>query len=63
AYSARLARKKQIVVFNKIDVPESAADIKKFRSEFPALSCVRISAAAAQNLDELKNKLCEAVHG
>ena len=31
AYSARLARKKQLVVFNKIDIPESVANIARFK--------------------------------
>jgi GTP-binding protein len=57
AYSARLAKKKQIVVFNKIDIPESAENIQKFKAQFPALETLSISAAAAQNLDGLKETL------
>ncbi|MDR2431564.1 MAG: GTPase ObgE [Candidatus Margulisbacteria bacterium] len=57
AYSAKLARKKQLVVFNKIDIPQSAENIANFRQEFPELETLSISAAAARNLDGLKNKL------
>ena len=61
AYSARLARKKQIVVFNKIDIPESAKNIARFKQKFPQIETLGISAAAAQNLDRLREILYKAL--
>ncbi|GBR77167.1 GTP-binding protein Obg [Candidatus Termititenax persephonae] len=63
AYSAKLARKKQLVVFNKIDVPESAENIARFKQEFPQIETLSISAAARQNLDGLPEKLYKAIYG
>jgi len=57
AYSARLAKKKQLIVFNKIDLPESAEHIAVFKKKFPRLKTVSISAAAKQNLEELTKKI------
>lgn len=62
AYSARLAKKKQIIVFNKIDVPESADYIELFKMEFPDLTTLSISAVAGQGLDELKEKLYKLLY-
>lgn len=57
AYSARLAKKRQVIVFNKIDVPESEEYIKLFKRKFSKLETISISAAAKQNLEELVEKL------
>ncbi|MDR1452998.1 MAG: GTPase ObgE [Candidatus Margulisbacteria bacterium] len=63
AYSAKLARKKQLVVFNKIDIPESAENIARFKQKFPQLETLSISAAAAQNLDGLRETLFVQLKG
>ncbi|MDR1323350.1 MAG: GTPase ObgE [Candidatus Margulisbacteria bacterium] len=62
AYSTKLARKKQIVVFNKIDLPESTENIARFKQEFPQIATLSISAAAAQNLDGLKEMLYKVLY-
>lgn len=63
-FNPELARRPQLVVLNKIDLPFTASQEERLRAYFVdelGLPFVAISAAAHQNLDELRNRLGEAV--
>ncbi len=52
-YSADLARKPQLVVVNKIDLPEARKNADVFAAGFPGGNCLRISAATGEGVDQL----------
>lgn len=52
-YSADLARKPQLVVVNKIDLPEARNNADLFAAAFPGRACLRISAATGEGVDRL----------
>jgi GTP-binding protein len=56
-YSAALAQKPQLVVLNKLDVPEAEDLARRFCQALPDSPVIRISAAARQGLDNLKSSL------
>lgn len=54
-YSEKLSDKKQIIVLNKMDLPESQENAKRLRKEFEgSYEILEVSAATNQGLDELK---------
>ncbi|MDF2677096.1 MAG: obgE [Bacillota bacterium] len=54
-YSDKLSNKKQIIVLNKIDLPESLENVERVKAEFGEdYQILEVSAATAQGLDELK---------
>lgn len=57
AYSEKLARKKSIVIANKMDLESSKENLKQFKKEFPNIEILETSAITHQGLSELKNKL------
>jgi GTP-binding protein len=59
AYSKKLAKKTQLLVLNKTDVPESAENIKQFLKQAGKVPHVAISAAAHQNIEELKQEIAK----
>ena len=61
-YSPILAAKPRLVVANKMDLPESAANLSKFREKVPAL-VVPISCYSREGLDQLKSTLWKFVKG
>ncbi len=56
-YSAALAKKPQLVVLNKLDVPGAEELAQRFCQALPDVPVTRISAAARQGLDNLKSSL------
>lgn len=52
-YNSKLASKKQIVIANKMDLPEANDNLKKFTKEFPNLEVFKISAINNQGIEEL----------
>ncbi len=56
-YSAKLAAKKQIIVLNKIDVPESAEYIKKIKKELKKKNIFEISAVTGAGKDQLLQEI------
>ena len=62
AYSPKLAKKEQIVVLNKTDVPESADFIKEFKKQTKIRKLIEVSAATGQGIDKLKEKIWELCH-
>jgi len=56
-YGQNLAGKPQVVVLNKMDVPEAAGLAEAFIKAARPKTCFKISAAAKTGLDDLKNYL------
>jgi len=56
-HSKKLSEKPQIVVLNKMDLPESEVAAKQFIAEAKGLSVLTISAATGQGVDTLKAKI------
>ncbi|CAB5087298.1 GTP-binding protein Obg [Olavius algarvensis associated proteobacterium Delta 3] len=61
AYSDALARKPQIVVLNKIDVPEAAPAADAFTTALGKLRVLRISAATRSGMDQLMGEILRAL--
>lgn len=61
SYSEKLADKKQILVANKMDVPEARENLKKFRKAVKE-EIFPISAATGEGVPELLNKLKQEFH-
>lgn len=56
-YGKTLTEKPQVVVLNKMDIPEASALADVFERTIQPAACFRISAAACQGLEDLKNHL------
>lgn len=56
SYSQVLAKKSQIVVANKIDLPEARENLKTFKKKIK-VEVLPISAATGEGLDELRDRL------
>lgn len=52
-YNEKLFNKEEIVVANKMDLPESLENLKKFKNEYPDLLVYEISAVTHQGVKEL----------
>lgn len=52
-YSNKLANKKQIVIANKMDLPSAKENIEKFKSEYPELEVLEISAINNVGVEDL----------
>jgi len=61
AYSAKLARRKQLIVANKMDLPDSAENFVKLKEyvEAKGYEIMPASAATGEGLQELMWKACE----
>ena len=53
AYSDELANKKEIIVANKMDLPNSKENLKNFKKKYPDKEIFLVSAVTKQGLDEL----------
>jgi GTP-binding protein len=60
-YDEDLAKFPWIVVANKMDLPEAAANLENFQSRFPKTTIIPISADKGEGLEELKRELDERV--
>ena len=58
-YDEKLLLRPQIVVANKMDMPNSKDNLEKFKKAYPDLEVVPISAYTHENLDELLYKTCD----
>lgn len=59
-YSEKLTGKEQIIVLNKLDLPEAQENLKKIKAEFSKdYEIIEISAATGEGLDLLKKKAYE----
>lgn len=52
-YNIKLEERPQIVAANKMDLPEAAENLERFRREFPDIPVYSISAATSQGVKEL----------
>ena len=60
SYSDKLSEKQQIIVLNKMDLPEALNNIEKIKREFSdKYEIIQVSAATGQGLDLLKKRAYE----
>ena len=52
-YSGKLARKPEIVIANKMDLPDAEENLKRFKKEFPDKEIIAISAADRSGIDNM----------
>ncbi len=60
-YDKKLLEKPRLVVSNKMDVPESAANLKKFKTRYKTADIVEISCLTGVGIDKLKKELLKRV--
>jgi GTP-binding protein len=58
-YSQKLTEKKQIIVLNKLDLPQAQENLERIRKEFSDYEIIEVSAATGEGLDALKKKAYE----
>jgi GTPase len=60
-YDKKLLEKPRLVVANKMDVPEAAAHLAKFKRRYKSADVLEISCLTGQGLDKLKKELLKRV--
>ena len=60
-FDPMLLKRPQIVCANKMDMPESAENLKKFKEKLGDIQIVEISAYTRSNIDELLYKVADAL--
>jgi len=60
-YDPTLSARKWFVIANKMDLSAAAENLKGLRKRFPKMDIVPISAAKGEGIEELKNKLLQAL--
>ncbi len=58
-YSQKLTEKKQIIVLNKLDLPQAQENLERIRKEFSDYEIIEVSAATGEGLDALKKRAYE----
>lgn len=58
-YDEKLARKPELIIANKMDLPDFEVNLEKFKKEFPNLEVVCVSAMEQKGLDEMIYKLAD----
>ena len=58
-YSDKLARKPELVVANKMDLPDAQANLDRFKKEYPEVKVVEVSAMENYGLEEMIVKLAD----
>lgn len=59
-YSEKLSEKEQIIVLNKLDLPQSQENLEKIKNEFSKdYEIIEVSAATGEGLDALKKRAYE----
>ena len=58
-YSDKLARKPELVVANKMDLPDAQANLDRFKKEYPNVKVVEVSAMENYGLEEMIIKLAD----
>lgn len=61
SYSDKLAKKTEIIVANKMDLPNSKDNLELFKNEFPDLTVIPISAVTKENINTLLYKIKETL--
>ena len=60
-YDKKLLEKPRIVVANKMDLPEAAAHLVKFKRKYPTVDVLEISCISGAGLEKLKKELLKRV--
>lgn len=60
-YSEKLAKKKNIIIANKMDMIEAKENLKSFKEKFKNVEIIETSAITHLGINELKNKLRELI--
>jgi GTP-binding protein len=60
-YNLRLTERRQVVVANKMDIPDAAEHLEAFKEAFPELEVFEISAATRQGLRDLLFRIADLV--
>ncbi len=58
-YNERLAKKKEIIIANKMDLPDAKSNLEKFKKEFPHKEIITLSAINNEGLDEMIIKMAD----
>ena len=53
SYDNKLARKPELIIANKMDLPDAQENLTKFKKEYPNLPVVEVSAMNISGLDEM----------
>lgn len=59
SYNDNLANKLEIIIANKMDLPDAQDNLKKFKKEFPDKEVIEISAMNQSGIDEMITKLAD----
>jgi GTP-binding protein len=60
-YDSRLSARPWFVVANKMDLPNAKENLKELRKRFPKLTVLPVSAVKSEGIEELKEKLADAL--
>jgi GTP-binding protein len=60
-YDPLLAKRPWLVIANKMDLPESAENLKNFKQRFPRVKVLPISAETGEGLDAVRKELYQRV--
>ena len=59
AYSDKLARKPELIIANKMDLPDAKENLKRFKESYPELPIVLVSAMNYEGTEEMIIKLAD----
>ncbi len=59
SYDSKLARKPELIIANKMDLPDAEENLARFKKEFPNLEVVVASAMTSTGLEEMIIKLAD----
>ncbi len=59
SYSKKLANKKEIILANKMDLPDAKDNLSKFKKKYPNKEIIELSAANREGLDNMIIKLAD----
>ncbi len=59
AYDDKLARKPELIIANKMDLPDAKENLKRFKEAFPNLPVVEVSAMSTEGTEEMIIKLAD----
>ena len=59
AYDDKLARKPELIIANKMDLPDAKENLKRFKEAYPELPVVEVTAMNAEGTEEMIIKLAD----
>ena len=60
-YDSKLARKPELIIANKMDLPEARNNLNRFKAEYPDLPVVEVSAMELTGIDEMVRGLADMI--